>query len=380
MRLLLAALTVPALSAAYPSFVGFGYTSCQTCHFNPLGNGPLTDYGRALASTEIAGRLFADASEETLGKNSGFFGPYASLPDWLRLSAGYRGNYVVSGVEAPNPTKRFIQMQAEASVVLKSPGDRFIAVVTAGYALVPSAVSPTRRATTSNFISREHYAGYRISRSFGLYAGFLDTAFGLRVPDHNAYVRSRTVLNINDQSHGVLAHFTGRGWDAAAHLLLGNLFQRSDLRQKGLSVLAETDVDEKIRLGGSVLVTTGTFRSRLMAGAHARLGFGTGSSLVAAVGVSREAPQGQATTLGDYLFAQTSLRLARGAFALMTFEQYAENLLGEGSRLFRAGPSIQWFPFARLELRADFLATRVLGLKVVNPDIYTLMGQVHLWL
>ena len=43
---------------AYPHFVGFGYTSCATCHYNPFGNGPLNDYGRALSATAVSAKWY----------------------------------------------------------------------------------------------------------------------------------------------------------------------------------------------------------------------------------------------------------------------------------------------------------------------------------
>src|SRR5690606_8128588 len=65
----------PAVTYAYPEFIGYKYTSCVTCHYNSHGNGPLNDYGRALWSSEIAGRLFSgNKTAEELGQSSGFLG------------------------------------------------------------------------------------------------------------------------------------------------------------------------------------------------------------------------------------------------------------------------------------------------------------------
>ena len=49
-------LFLSATASAYPDFIGYGYASCLTCHFNGQGSGPLNDYGRALWSAEIASR------------------------------------------------------------------------------------------------------------------------------------------------------------------------------------------------------------------------------------------------------------------------------------------------------------------------------------
>ena len=77
---------------AYPNFISFGYSSCITCHYNPYGNGPLTDYGRAVSATAISARLIhkLEKSEEEIGENSGFLYRKA-FNDWLRPSVDYRG-------------------------------------------------------------------------------------------------------------------------------------------------------------------------------------------------------------------------------------------------------------------------------------------------
>ena len=41
---------------AYPEFIGYGYGSCLTCHYNGAGGGPLSDYGRSLFAVEIAAK------------------------------------------------------------------------------------------------------------------------------------------------------------------------------------------------------------------------------------------------------------------------------------------------------------------------------------
>src|SRR5690348_9126957 len=59
---------------AYPSFIGFGYTTCMTCHYNPHGGGQLTDYGRALFASEIAAKPFwnLSATDDQLANTSSF--------------------------------------------------------------------------------------------------------------------------------------------------------------------------------------------------------------------------------------------------------------------------------------------------------------------
>src|SRR4051812_8082036 len=106
-------LLIPARSQAYPHYIGYGYPSCATCHFNPMGNGPLTDYGRALGATALAAKPFFvsdKVTDDELGEKSGFLGSVDALPDWLRLQGSYRGMELVSSLES-QPTGMWIHMQ-----------------------------------------------------------------------------------------------------------------------------------------------------------------------------------------------------------------------------------------------------------------------------
>ena len=66
---------------AYPEFIGYGYSSCITCHYNGNCGGPLNDYGRALWSPEISSRLLypKSMSDEDMANQSGFLGPLPAV-------------------------------------------------------------------------------------------------------------------------------------------------------------------------------------------------------------------------------------------------------------------------------------------------------------
>lgn len=365
---------------AYPHSIGFGYSSCSSCHFNPLGNGPLTDYGRALAATEIAANFFQkDASEESLAQNSRFLGPFGELPEWIRLAADYRGMYLAQNLQT-SPTTRWIHMQAEGSLTLKGMEDRLIATGTIGYAPVPQHVPTSRQNSTSTLVTREHYIGFRLSDQLAVYAGLMDHAFGIRVPDHMAYLREKTLTGINDQTHGILLHGIWDKGEGALHLVLGNLFQESSLRQRGGTAVFEYEIAENLRVGPSLLFTASEFRSRQMVALHSRIGVLKGHSLLAEAGLAREQPKSKQSRLENFLFLQTSTRLARGFYLLMTFEHFSDDFLVSGARYYRMGPSLQFIPGQRVEFRSDFLATRTRGLVRVNPDSLAFMTQLHVWL
>ncbi len=367
---------------AYPNAISHGYTSCLTCHYNSWGNGPLTDYGRAVSATVYAAKPFflPNATDEELSASSGFLGK-AELPYWIRPSLNYRGMDYRTGVGQANSIDRFIHMQAEANVVLKTEDDKMWASLTAGYIPVPAALQTSSRASEiSTWISREHYIARRLGKKFFIYGGMTDVAFGLRLPDHNSFMRAKTGLNQNDQSHGVLVHWAEKKFDASVHLLAGNFFQDSALRQEGVSVMGEYDVAKDLRAGASVLYTTGKFRTRQMNAIHARLGFGDGDSFLTQIGTVREDPITQTAQTGLYYFAQSTTQIIRGLNFLFTLEYYTRAVGEVASRSYRAGPSIQYFPMQRLELRTDLQGTRTIGGNSLEQDNYALFTQIHVWL
>jgi hypothetical protein len=372
---------------AFPHSIGHGYTSCLNCHFNPMGGGPLTDYGRAVGATAFAAVPFYAKSkgntpeevDEYLGQTSGFLGG-TKLPAWIRPGANYRGLYLQQAVGSNSPISRWITMQAEANLVLKTKKDGLIAVGRLGYIPTPERVSRAQQTAAKNLISREHYIGSRLSRSFGIYAGMMDPAFGIRVPDHAAYLRSKTLLNQSDQTHGLLMHYGGGSSDLALHVMTGNLYQTSGLRMRGVSGMGEWDIGKESRWGVSGFATANDYRTRNMGALHTRLGFEGDGAFLGQVGFIREDPENQVAQMGGYFFGQYQAPLARGISAMMTSEFYTADFERQAERKFRAGPSIQYLPMQRVELRVDLLGTRSTGAGILNADNFTLQSQVHVWL
>jgi hypothetical protein len=371
----------PRFSNAYPSFIGYGYTSCIVCHFNAFGNGPLTDYGRALGATAISSKPFynPEVSDQQLGEASGFLGAF-KMPDSLRLSADYRGLLLASQIgKAVEDRYRYINMQAEASVVVLAQENQTYAVITAGYCPPPVGQGTE---STSKLISREHYLSFRLSESARLYAGFQDVVFGIRIPDHTAYSRKMTKLTQNDQTHGVNFHFGYPHSEWGIHAFVGNLYQSpSSVRPLGVSLYGEFDLAEKVRFGASSLYSKNQARERILEALHLRAGIGKGSSVLGELGILMDTPEGSPRVWANYGFLQTMTRLGRGVHFLFTAEYKTSATFKPRERFFRVGPGFQYFPMQRLELRLDVTGTRTLGSDSIiqeADDIYG-MGQIHLW-
>jgi len=363
---------------AYPNFIGHGYSSCMICHFNPAGNGPLTDYGRAVSATAVSAKDLYSASmtDEKLAEMSGFFLNQPSANTGIRPSfkiryVNYKQNY---GDDSQK--NESILMQATSQLVWNG-GSRKQWIMSGdfGYAPDPRAQGSKKE---DNYRSREHYIGYRFSQSFGLYAGLMDKTFGIKVPEHAAFSRIMTTNTMNDQVHGLVFHGVSKRFEFFLNPYLGNFAQSSDLRQKGMATTVEYLASEKMRLGVSALNSKSDYLKRQSYAVHTRIGFEEGNSLLGEYGYVTKSPLNSSTIKSYYGLAQGSLNLRRGLNFMQTFEYLRADTLTK-DYIIRFGPSIQYFPAQRIEARIDLLNSRSFQKDAVSVDRLFIVGQIHLW-
>ncbi len=367
--------------SAYPNYISLGYQSCMGCHYNPYGGGPLTDYGRSVGATYVASRMLwsKKASEERIARASGFLWR-KPLNDWMRPGLSYRGLYYQ--VKQPEKTdSRFIHMDASASLaMLFGDKDQFTVVGSVSYAPPPQALKNSDEKIES-YRSREHYVGYRISRSFGVYAGLMDRIYGLRIPDHTAFSRVLPQQTMNDQSHGVLGHIMLKDWEIGVQGFLGNLTQKDEkLRQKGFATQVEYSLFKRTRIGYSLLSSSSDYLSLMANALHVRTGLGSKLSLLAEIGeVAKRAKETEFQPKGQYLFTQTHWFMTRGFFSLLTFEYNKPELRGK-LVTYRYGPGIQFFPNHGIELRIDALNSQTKEGGTNVNSFWQYLAQIHLWI
>lgn len=380
--ILLTPLIISFKAYTYPNFVGYGYNSCITCHYNPYGNGVLNDYGRALGATLVSDRLIhkKSVSEEEIANKSGFLyrKPIAKR---VRPNIDYRGLSYFTNYGTEQEEQEFIHMQGSASVALRlgpsTNPDKFIAVGEIGYAPRPRISVPKEE---SQFRSREHYLGYRFNSTWGVYAGLMDKVFGTRLPDHIAFSRSVANLAMNDQAHGLLVHMATEKIEAGVHYFLGNLAQDDNVRQSGFSTKVDYNISPKARVGFSYLLSSSTFLENNSYALHYKTAFGKGSSMLFEFGnITKTAVLRSSKTTSQYTLFQNHLILRRGLFFLTTFE-FLNADTENSDKTLRVGPGIQFFPFQGVEVRTDLYNTRAFSTTSVSEDNWALTMQVHLWI
>ncbi len=366
---------------AYPQFIGHGYNSCITCHYNPFGNGPINDYGRAFSATAVSGRGFYNANkpEELISQESGFFFK-ENKNKTFRPQLSYRGMRLKRNFGEATEQTEYIHMQADAHLVAKlGDKDKFIASFTFGYAPVPRSLQNTSAGDKiDQYRSREHYIGYRPTPAWGIYAGLMDKTFGVRIVEHTAYARTTPQLTMYDQSHGVTLHFNKPQFEAGFNYFVGNLTQDVALRMKGWAGTFEFTLFETNRLGLSMMTQQNNFLKLDTYATHIRSGLDGGSSLIFELGKVEKTPKSSMKTIEYYGNFQNHIKVARGFYILNSVEYYKNH--NDNSYRVRFGPSLQYFPLAKVELRMDLYNTRNFNQLASIKDRWDLLAQVHLWL
>ena len=375
---LLVSLMLPSFVMAYPKFVGHGYNNCMVCHYNSQGNGPLTDYGRALGASEIAGKLFRPGkTDEEVGKSSNFLWQDKPLPLGIRPSINYRGLLQNGDFRSGSREDAdFINMQMSANVAVKiNNEDQFVLVGELSY-------NP-KEDQDKDFRSREYYLRFMPNKNTVLYGGLMDKVYGIRFENHYLYSRSFLRLSHSDQSHGLIAAYQNDFLEITGQYFLGNLHIDGETEQTGFSSKFIYKPNAFSRYGFSALLSDSKFRDLMMASFHGEIGFGHGGSLTFEFGQKWDT-----TLVGDtqklfsrYFSFQGTIRPMRGLYVYQTFEYFKQDNDSE-SYVMRLGPGVQWFIDQGLELRFDFLNARSLNAPSGDQfnDQWEFLSQVHVWL
>jgi hypothetical protein len=378
---ILATFTLGSTAYGYPHFIGYGYNSCITCHYNPFGNGPINDYGRAVSGTAVASRDFFDDNkpEELIASETAFF-MKAPTSKNFRPFLGYRGMFYKSNLGTENSKGEFINMQVDANLVYKlGSKDQFIASGTFGYAPIPRSLKNTPAGDNmKEYRTREHYIGIRPRPSFGIYFGLMDKPYGIRIVEHNSYSRISPQVTMDDQAHGATLHYAGTTFEAGLNAFVGNLASKQDVRMKGIAGTFEKTVFEKNRIGASVLSQKNNYIATLSTAIHTRSEITHGTSVMFELGkVDKKPVNGTNVRKEYYALLQNHIKTKRGLYLLNSVE-YFKSTLDKNYRV-RFGPGLQYYPFSKLELRADLYNTRNFNQEATSKDRWDLLMQIHAW-
>lgn len=375
--LIVSHLLVSPFTQAYPEFIGYGYGSCITCHYNGLGNGALNDYGRGVWASEIAANIFSKTTKlEDLSARSGFLGS-KELPYWIRPHIKYRGINVLPNPGGAGSKTKYYHMQIDAGAAIAIDQDqKYLIMLNYGY--VPSP-DPNMKNNLNRFLGRDLYLRVQATETIWLYLGKLEKAYGLRNVDHTSYNRVPQELFQNTQSHGAIIHYLGETSEFAINQFVGNMDSvNKTSEQKGTSFTSDIEVMEKGRIGLSALKSESELKNATtLVGAHWKQGLSTGTALLFEYGIIQKKDTTSATN-GSYSYLQSMIRLAKGNHFITNIERYNRDISATTPDRWKVGLGFLFFPFQRMEFRFHATHQRDVSSESVTDDSWALQGQVHL--
>lgn len=383
--LLLIFLVVSSREAlAYPDFIGYGYSACITCHYNGQGGGALNDYGRALFATEIAARdIYPETmEEEEIASKAGLLGP-REIPWWVRPGVKYRGLWFQNNPGSAAKFDKFYNMQNDINLnFFFDKKQNYSLITTAAYTTYPRGFATSRENETPYWFAKEYYFRWQTSmKNLWIYAGQMDKVFGIRHADHTAVNRAAIGLGQFDQSQGLIVEYSPTQWSLTGNLFFGNAAEKSEVRQKGLSVSGEYEVYEKFRVGGSALNSKSEVAEWTRLAAFSRMGLSKGSALMTEVGLARNKsllPGAIDPTNDVYALIESWVLIRRGYNLLSTLEYSKNDIQTPGTERMRWSIGGIMFPLPRTEVRTMLVNNKNTTPDVGTPDNWQVQMQLHL--
>jgi hypothetical protein len=351
------------------------------------------------ANGETAKPSGGDISNDD-GPSTGFLWGLIDTPDWLLLGGSYRHlNVLKLGEDDPFDT---FPMQADlygqiSAGPLRLGGSIGAARVAPGSPHARRAQLTTNQGREWNALSRTHWVGaaFGDASEFLVRAGRLNLPFGLRISEHNAWVREATRTDReSDQQHGVAFSYSGESFRVEAMAILGNYQLNPDrFRERGYSFYLEGMISSTSALGVSSMMTHAeadieTLReastNREAHGVFARV------TLVPPVVVMAELDALLKTDqeAGYVGIVQVDYEIVQGLHFMVTGEvldqgaSTVQNVarapvdpvsgVGAGEPQFGGWLTVDWFFLPQLEARIDFIKRQ--------EEPFTLLGQLHVYL
>jgi hypothetical protein len=239
---------------AYAWMIRHGFAECGGCHVDPMGGETLTGMGRVTGESLLAQSWGAAAPTD---RAKFAFG--VTEPDDVRLGGSLRGMLL-----SDRETSRTVAFPMQIDVYGAAFFKRFTAGLSLGYARASDRYEHASKARLVGdargdgplLVSRNHWIGYSPSDELMLRAGRINLPFGIRGPEHTAWVRSETLTDReSDQLHGVSAVYSRGPLRGEFMVALGNL-QVGDaaFQWRGYSTYLEWLLLRRLAVGASSMV------------------------------------------------------------------------------------------------------------------------------
>jgi hypothetical protein len=345
--LALAVLLAAAEARAYPHYqLTREAARCSSCHYSPAGGGMLNAFGRYHSGESLSAASWpwsATPGHESYRESLHGIG----LPEWLDVGGGLRTAVITNSSKAGREW-RLVPMQVDLATHVAV--GSVAADATFG---LRGFARAEENPVSSYFISREHTLTWRRDET-GIYAraGRFMPVYGLRLHDHNSYVRRWLGLGLLDESYGAGAGFVDDRFEAHATGFFYNPQKSASQDARGGALTAEVRLGTAGALGASALVAQSPAQTRGMGGLTGKLRVdGLRLTLLGELDlVRRSFAEWQRDELAGY--AGAVHEVTRGLFAGAAYEYYDEDTALRATERHAFSGWLAYMPQAHWELFA----------------------------
>jgi len=252
--IVLGAQLVVSPAHAYAWMIRHGFAECAGCHVDPMGGETLTGMGRVMGE-----RLLAQPWSASPPTELAQFAFGVVEPDAVRFGGSFRGM-----LTSDRETERTVAFPMQADLYGAAFFDRFTLGVSLGVSRASDRYEHASKAKLIGdvddegvlLVSRNHWLGYSLTDQLMLRAGRMNLPFGIRGPEHTAWVRSETLTDReSDQLHGISAAYSSGPLRGELMAALGNLqVGDSAFQWRGYSAYLEWLALRRLAVGASSMV------------------------------------------------------------------------------------------------------------------------------
>ena len=369
-------LLVPAAAQAYPQWqFTSGVARCNVCHFAPGGGGLVTGYARDAVGEELS----------TIEGEGAFLHGVVKLPSRLQLGGDLRGAFVSHDAnELTGSRAAVFPMQADLAGRLAIwSGLSFTGIVGVRGQQRPSQeftpfqnYQPIR---SSRLISREHFFTWQPnSQGYYVRAGRFFAPFGLRLAEHQSYVRRDLGFNSLEESYNLSGGYVTSPWELHVTAFAPDVLRHIGGTDSGATAYYEHRIlDDKGALAAQTRLAFGDGVTRLIGGGVAKLYAPLLRTLFLAEGnlvhwkLDGSLQRNQFVGAGGF-----AVLPVRGLMLTLLAERNQEDLAVRPAAWTAGTALLNWFPYPHFEVqvmgRLQFPGT--------TETTKTLFAQLHYFL
>ena len=344
------ALLAPGAAQAYPQWqFSSGTGRCAQCHYSPAGGGIVTGYARDAAGDDLS----------TFGGNGAFVHGAIDLPKSVALQFDGRFAALNNDVgEERGPKQYYFPMQADLSArFLLSTEISFVGVFGyRGQARLGDeqyGVGAAEPEGGSQWISREHYLMWRPA-ALGAYVrvGRFFAPFGLRLAEHNSYVRTDLGFDLLKESYNVSGGWVENGWELHVTAFAPDVLRHSGADETGVAGMYELHVGDAGTVGIQARAGMKSEVNRYTGGAFAKRYVEAVKALFQTeLDLTHEIyPSGNGSAQRFDGYASISFFPFKGLWLTPFAERSQTSIAVKDTDTNAAGVQANWFPFAHFEL------------------------------